>query len=111
MVQINNLKFSTNFGVLYEIKNMRSHKTVNETFKSLESDDIDNIVDVMRVAYNRENKVNLNNDEFVVLLDQNGLGFIKLAEAYGKLVESIMFNGLSEEEIKARKNAMANLKK
>lgn len=111
MVQLDNLKFSTSFGVLYELKTIKGHETVNETYKSLESEDIDNIMDVMRISYNKANKVNLSNDEFVQLLDDNNIGFVKIAESYAKLVEGIMFNGLSEAEINERKNTLANLMK
>lgn len=111
MVQLDNLKFSTNFGVLYELKNIKGHKTLNETYKSLETDDVENILCVMRISYNKANKVNLSEDEFVSFLDERNIGFMKLAEYYGKLVEGIMFNGLSEEEIASRKNAIADLMK
>lgn len=111
MVQLDNLKFSTSFGVLYEIKNIKGHSTINETYKALQTDDIDNITLVIRIAYNKANKVNLSEDAFLEFLDENSIGFVKLTDIYAKIVEGIMFNGLSEAEIVARKNAMANLMK
>ena len=111
MVQLDNLKFSTSFGVLYELKNVKGHQTINETYKALESEDVDNILEVMRISYNKANKVNLSEDDFVELLDEHNLGFVKVAEGYAKLVEAIMFNGMTPEEVEERKNFLMNLKK
>lgn len=111
MVQLDNLNFSTSLGVLFELKNIKGHKTINETYKSLETDDLDNILEIMSISYNKANKTVYTVEEFTELLDSKNFGFIKIAEGYAKIVEAIMFNGLSPEEIAERKNALANLKK
>lgn len=111
MVQLDNLKFSTSFGVLYDLKNAKGHKTINETYKALESDEIDNILEVMCISYNRANKLNISINDFTEILDEHNLGFVKIAEGYAKLVEAIMFNGMSPEEVAERKNFLMNLKK
>lgn len=111
MVQLDNLNFSTSLGVLFELKNIKGHKTINETYKSLETDDLGNILEIMSIAYNKANKTNYTVDEFTEILDSKNFGFIKIAEGYAKIVEAIMFNGLSPEEVAERKNALTNLKK
>ena len=112
MVQFGNLKFSTSLGVMYELKQKYNHEKLNETYKMLsESQEVDNIVEILNISYNRANKVNLSEDEFTQLLDDNNIGFIKMGEIFSNVVEGIMFNGLTPEEVAARKNQLANLMK
>lgn len=114
MVQLGNLKFSTNMGVMYTLKQKYNHNTLKETYallNSVQDGDIDVMMDIALAAYNRENKTNLDIDAFSNLLDDNQVGFMKLTELLGKIVEGIMFSGLSPEEVTERKNQLMNLKK
>lgn len=112
MVQFGNLKFSTSIGVMYSLKQKYNHSKLSETYDMLsQSSDVDNIVEILNISYNKANNVNLNVDEFSEVLDNNNIGFIKLGELFTQVVEGIMFNGLSPEEVQERKNQVANLMK
>lgn len=114
MVQLGNLKFSTSLGVMYTLKQKYNHNNLKETYALLNevsNGDVDIMMEIALASFNRENKTNLNEDEFAILLDDNEVGFVKLTDLLGKVVEGIMFNGLSPEEIEERKNLMANLMK
>lgn len=112
MVQIGNLKFSTSLGVLYDLKQKYGHTRLNETYKKLaEEQEIDSVIEILNISYNKANKVNLNEEEFAQLMEENDIGFLKLSEMFGKVVEGIMFNGMTPEEIEERKNLLTNLKK
>lgn len=114
MVQLGNLKFSTNMGVMYALKQKYNHNTLKETYallNSIQDGDIDVMMDIAQASYNRENGTNLDIDAFSKLLDDNQVGFMRLAELLGQIVEGIMFSGLSPEEVAERKNQLKNLKK
>ena len=111
MVQFSNLQFSTSLGVMYELKQKYNHSKLTETYKLLENaQDLDLVIEILNISYNKANNAKLNENEFTDLLDQNSIGFIKLTELFTKVVEGIMFNGMSPEEVEQRKNLMKNLK-
>lgn len=111
MIEVNGLKLASTIGVLFALKQSHGCKTLQETYKILESTEMDNMFDVLCVAYNKANNTTLSIDEFANKLEESGIGFVKVTETYQKLIEDIMFSGLTPEEIEQRKNQMMNLKK
>ncbi len=112
MIEINDLQLASSIGVLFTLKEKHSLKTLQETYKLLEDSNMDTMMEVLSISYNKahENK-ELTVEQFVDLLDKKGLGLIKITEAYQKVIEALMFSGLSPEEVESRKNAIMNLKK
>lgn len=112
MVQFGDLKFSTSLGVMYALKQKYNHTKLNDTYKMLaNSQEIDSIVEILNISYNKANGTNLSEDEFTVVLEKENIGFLKLGDIFTQVIEGIMFNGLSPEEVAARKNQLANLMK
>lgn len=107
---ISGLKFATSIGVLYELKQMKKHETLQETYKMLETTNMDAMLDVLCVSYNRANKQSLDLPSFIDLLEQTNMGFLKVAEMFQAVVEGLIFSGLTPEEIAERKKLTANLK-
>lgn len=110
MINVNGLNFATNLGVLYDIKEKHGYKTLQETYGLLEKTDVDVLIEVLNISYNRANNCNLDSNSFAVLLDEKEIGFVKLTGIFQRVIEAIMFNGMSEEEIAAQKNLVKNLK-
>ena len=95
-----------------QIKNrMDKLKTLQETYQLLEQTDIDLIFEVLCISYNKANKVNMSQDEFAEFLADNNIGFVKMTSIFKDIVEDLMFNGMTPEEVEAQKNALANLMK
>ena len=112
MVQFGDLKFSTSLGVMYALKQKYNHTKLNDTYKMLsDSREIDSIVEILNISYNKANGTNLSEDEFTAVLEKENIGFLKLGDIFTQVIEGIMFNGLSPEEVAARKNQLANLMK
>ena len=112
MITFNNVQFSDTLEVLFTLRQSRGCKTIQETYKILENTDMDTVLEVLLASYNaahRDHKVSL--DQFVQILAENKIGFVKLTDAYAKVVEALMFNGMSSEEIAERKNALMSLQK
>ena len=112
MINFSNVLFSDTLEVLFVLRQSRGCKTVQETYKILENTDMDTMLEVLLASYNaahRESKLDL--DAFVTVLAENQIGFVRLTEAYTKVVEALMFNGLSPEEIEERKNFLLSLQK
>jgi hypothetical protein len=110
MIDICGLKFATNLGVMFALKEAHNTTTLQETYALLEKQtDIDLIFEVLLIAYNRQNKVNLSADDFAQLLGDNDIGFVKMTDIFKNLVEHLMFSGLTPDEIEERKNQAANL--
>ena len=103
MVQVNGMEFATNIGVLFALKEAKGYKTIQETYKLLENSNIDVMIDVLRVSYNKHNKVNLTIEQFVQELENKGIGFFAIADVFQKVIEALMFDGLSPEEVEAKK--------
>lgn len=110
MLLMNDIKFATNIGVLFDLKTKKGFRTLQETYKVFESTEMDNIIEVLCVSYNRANNTSMDIQSFIDLLDSKGVGFLKIAEIYKELVEAIMFSGMTPEEIEERKNLMMNQK-
>lgn len=113
MKTINGIKFSDSIGVMYDLKELKGFKTVQETYKCLDVKTVDEMLEILNISYNRANKETpLGFIDFVDLLDINNIsGLYTIGKVYGEIIEALMFNGLSPEEIAERKNQLANLMK
>ena len=112
MKVINGVEFSDSLGVLYGLKEKHNCKTLQETYKILENSDLDTAIEVLNVSYNKAHRDKpLTQDEFLDFLAEKGVGFIKIIEMFQVIVEALLFNGMSEQEITERKNALKNLRK
>ena len=112
MLTINNINFSDTLEVLFALRQSRGCKTIQDTYKVLENTDIDTILEVLLASYNaahRGSEVTM--DSFVSILAENKVGFVKLTDVYSKVVEALMFNGMTPEEIEERKNFLMSLAK
>ena len=112
MINVNNIQFSDSLKVLYRIKQKRNHKTLQETLKYLDTEDIEVMLDVILESYNVAHPGEELNDETLGdLLGENNIGLAKLATVYAQIVEKLTFSGMTPEEIASLKNQLANLKK
>lgn len=108
---ISNIKFSDTLEVLFALRQHNGCATIQETYKLLERTDLDSILEVLLASYNaahRGSEVTL--ETFANILAENQIGFVRLTEIYAKVVEALMFNGLTPEEIEERKNALLSLR-
>lgn len=111
MVTFSGVLFSDTLEVLFTLRQSRGCRTIQETYKILENTDMDTMLEVLLASYNAAHhgsEVSL--DAFVSILAENKVGFVKLTDAYAKVVEALMFNGMSPEEIEERKNYLLSLK-
>ena len=112
MIMFNNIKFSDTLEVLFTLRQSRGCKTIQDTYKILENTDIDTILEVLLASYNAAHHGNETDlDGLVKILAENKIGFVLLTDVYAKVVEALMFNGMSPEEIEERKNFLASLMK
>ena len=110
MVEINGLKFETSIGVLFALKEVRGHKTLQETYKSLATTDIDSILDILRISCEKGEKQSFTLDEFIQRASECQIGYIKLTRIFAQVVEKLMYDGLSDSEVEeTKKLAMAKL--
>lgn len=109
MIELESLKFDDTLNLLYGIKCAKGHKTLNETYESLQQTSIDSILDVLCISYNLANKTSFSTEEFANEMSLKGVGFVKLTNIFTQLIQSLMFSGLSKEEEEASKKQLANL--
>lgn len=103
MKTIMNINFDTTIRVLFKIKERKGHKSLQETYRYLSNPEmeIDNILDVILISYNIANKDKpLSDEELQDLFAENKIGFAKISFIYKEIIESVMFDGLSEDERK-----------
>ena len=110
MVEFNKMHFSTSIAVLFKIKTEKGHQTLQETYNFLMKTELDTQIEVLRVAYNIAEQANVNTDEFLALIAENGIGFILITQLFSELLEKLMYSGLSKEEIEAKKELMRKSK-
>ena len=111
MKTIANINFDDTIRVLYKIKEQKGHKTLQETYKYLGDPnlEIDGILSTISISYNLAHKdAPLDEEGLQELFAERQIGIAKIAFIYKELIESIMFDGTTEEE---RKNMMAQAEK
>lgn len=111
MVLIQNLQFSDKIGVLFALKELKKHKTLQETYGMIEKADMDTMVEVVTASYNKQNKTTLTVEQFIELADESNLGFIKITEIFTKVIENLLYSGLTEEEVDSQKKLVMSLTK
>lgn len=112
MVEIKGIKFDTSIGVLFALKEKRGHKVLQETYNSISKTDMDNMLDVLCVCYGKGNNCSASLEEFVAALSEHGIGFIKITQIFMQVLEKILYDGMSEEEIaESKKQIMSQLDK
>lgn len=112
MTEIKGVKFDDTIAVLFSIKEKKGHKTLDETYKYLDEQQIDSILEVLVISYNLAHEGNEVDDKgFGKILGAAGIGFAKMATVYAQLIEKIMFDGMSDEEVADLKKQRLNLKK
>lgn len=105
MKTFNTLNFDTSIRVLFKIKELKGHKTLNETYAYVgNKEDVDAMINVARISYNIANHTQLSEEQFQEVLAEKGIGLIKMIKIFGEVIEAIMFDGTTEEE---RKNIAA----
>lgn len=112
MITFQGVCFSDTLEVLFTLRQSRGCKTIQETYKILENTDLDTILEVLLASYNAAHHGNETTLEGLVgILAENKIGFVKLTDAYARVVEALMFNGMTPEEIEERKNFLMSLQK
>ena len=110
MVQVNEINYATSIGVLFALKEMHGFKTLQETYKLFENADIDVVIEVLTVAYNKQNGTNMSVNDFVNFLGEKGIGFLAMTDVFQTVVEAIMFDGLTPEQKALKKKMMVESK-
>lgn len=109
---VNDIEFNDSLKVLYRIKQKRNHKTLQETLKYLDTQDIEVMLDVILESYNAAHPgAELDDDGLGDLLAEHGIGLAKIAMIYAQVVEKLTYSGMSDDEVTKLKNQIANLKK
>ena len=112
MIVFSNVTFSDTLEVLFTLRQRRGCKTIQETYSILQHSDMDTILEVLLASYNAAHHgAEVTMETFVTILSDNKIGFVKLTDAYAKVVEALMFNGMTPEEIEERKNFLMSLQK
>ena len=112
MITISNINFSDTLEVLFTLRQICGCRTIQDTYKILENTDVDTILEVLLASYNAAHHGSeVTMDSFVSILAENRVGFVKLTDVYSKVVEALMFNGMTPEEIEERKNFLMSLAK
>ena len=112
MVYINEIEFCDTIKVLFKLKEKKGHRTLQDTLKYLDTDDIEVMLDVLLVSYNAAHpNEQLNDDQLGDLLGEHNIGLGKLGFIYAEIVEKLTMSGMTEEETASLKNTIANLKK
>lgn len=109
MVESNGLQFADTIKVLYTLKTTHNSATLQETYDLLARDDLDTVLSVVRASYNAANNVTLNEEDFNKILEERKIGILKIIDLYGKIVQALLTNGLTEEEFNQRKNMLWGL--
>lgn len=109
MVKVCDMEFATSIGVLFKIKELNGCKTLQETYKVLETTDIDKMLEILRISYNLQNRTVLDTDDFYALVGQKQVGFLLLADIFQQVTEGLLFDGLTPEQIEAKKKLMKSL--
>ena len=110
MITFSNVNFSDTLEVLFALRQSRGCKTIQETYKILERTDIDTMLEVLLVSYNAAHRgAEISQEEFVTVLSDNKIGFVRLTDAYQTVVEALLFSGMTPEEIEERKNFLMSL--
>lgn len=105
MKTFNTLNFDTSIRVLFKVKELKGHKTLNETYAYVgNKEDVDAMINVAHISYNIANHTQLSEEQFQEVLAEKSIGLIKMIKIFGEVVEAIMFDGTTEEE---RKNIAA----
>lgn len=99
MVEVNGLKFSTSIAVLFALREAGGHKTLQETYTRLSRSDMDGMVEVVRISYEKGAGKKLTIEEFLEELGNYGIGYVKLSKVYAQIVEKLMCDGMTPEEI------------
>lgn len=111
MLKVKEIEFADSLGVMYDLKDAHNLKTLDETNKLLSQTDVDTVVEVLMVSYNRAHPdKKLNQSEFVDLMEKNEIGFIKMVGIFKDVIEHLMFSGMTPQEIEDQKNLLKNLK-
>ena len=106
MVEVNGLKFATSIGVLYALKEKRGHATLQETYKSVARTDMDNIMEVMCVCLEKGENKHITQDQFVRIIEEVGFGFLRLTKVFAEIIERLLYDGMSPEEIAESKKQL-----
>lgn len=103
MVKVNDMEFATSIGVLFALKESYGYRTLQETYKVLETESMDTMFDILRISYNKQNKTNYSLDQFLEEMSARGVGFMVLTDIFQKVVEGVMFDGLTPEQVIEKK--------
>lgn len=108
MVEVNGLKFETSIGVLFALKEKRGHRTLQETYSSVGNTSMDNMLDVLCVCHSRAvQDSSCTMEDFVERLGKYGIGLIKVSSVFTQVLEKLLYDGMSEEEIAESKKQIA----
>jgi hypothetical protein len=107
---------SAKLRVAFLIQKANNHKPYSEVFKTIGSAPLEKQIEVIYLAFQVENPdkaKEIDQQQFLnILLDDSNL--TSILELMGAVIEGIMYNGLSEEEIEEKKaknqEAARNLK-
>lgn len=109
MITINGINFDNTIRTLYHLKTAKGHKSLKETYAYMATEDIDVILDILLISFNTAHKdAPVNLEGLMDVFAENGIGFVKIATIYQQVSESLLLDGLSDEE---RKNLMAQASK
>lgn len=111
MKTINGINFADSIGVLYDLKELHGHKTLQETYGQLQKTDVDSVFEILLTSYNRAHAQKISLSEFLMILEEKSVGFMSAVDICKQLIESIMFSGMSAEQVEQQKNLMKKLSK
>lgn len=111
MVQSYGMEFATSIGVMFRMKEAHNLKTLQETYKFFENSDMDTMIEIIAISYNKQNQTALSIDEMLELLEEKGLGFVAITDIFQDIIERLMYDGLSKEKLEAKKAMVERMNK
>lgn len=110
MVEVNGLVFDTSIGALFALKEARGHTTLQETYASVASTSMDNMLDVLRVCLGKGESKNYSLEEFADTLGKHKISLIKVSMIFNDVLTQMLFDGMEPEEIEdAKKRLLAKV--
>ena len=104
MVEVKNMHFATSIAVLFALKEARGHTTLQETYSSIgKITDFEGMLELLRICYEKGEGKKVSFEEFIDILAQSGVGFVKVTTIFNQVVEGILYSGMSNDEVENAK--------
>ena len=107
MVEVKNMHFATSIAVLFAVKESKGHKTLQDTYQDIGSiSSFEDMLELLRVSYEKGENKRVNSEEFLMILSEEGIGFLKITSLFNLVIEGLLYDGMDEQERAEAKKLM-----